>query len=97
MEISLFERLIKNDFQYSQLKKQHRMRPEISRTLMPHFYADLQDDESVSRLDNVRGMKKNIFFINHKALEDGDGDSTTHKNTLEAKWAVELADYFLKV
>uniref|UniRef100_A0A915DE83 RZ-type domain-containing protein n=1 Tax=Ditylenchus dipsaci TaxID=166011 RepID=A0A915DE83_9BILA len=38
LEISLFERLINNEFPYRALAKQHRMRPEISRTLMPHFY-----------------------------------------------------------
>lgn len=42
LNISLFERLVNNGFKFTQLQKQHRMRPEISRALMPHFYADLE-------------------------------------------------------
>lgn len=42
LEISLFERLIINGYPYKSLKQQHRMRPEISRTLMPLFYPDLK-------------------------------------------------------
>jgi superfamily I DNA and/or RNA helicase len=42
LEISLFERLIKNQYPYKALENQHRMRPEISRTLMPHFYQNLK-------------------------------------------------------
>lgn len=47
-DVSLFERLIKNQFPYRMLNNQHRMRPEISRTLMPFFYEELQvSDEAV--------------------------------------------------
>lgn len=42
LDVSLFERLINNDFPYRMLKKQHRMRPEISRALMPFFYEELE-------------------------------------------------------
>ncbi len=73
------------------------MRPEISRTLMPHFYKDLEDDVSVESMEDVRGMKKNVFFINHSSPEAGSGDTKSHKNTVEARWAVELASYLLKV
>ncbi len=97
MEISLFERLIKNGFQYSQLRLQHRMRPEISQTLMPHFYKDLEDHESVESLKSIRGMQKNVFFIKHGCPEANEVDTKSHRNTMEARWAVELARYLLKV
>jgi superfamily I DNA and/or RNA helicase len=42
LEISMFERLVMNGFEYRQLSTQHRMRPEISATMMGHFYANLQ-------------------------------------------------------
>lgn len=40
-DVSLFERMINNRFPYIMLTKQHRMCPDISRTLMPHFYPKL--------------------------------------------------------
>lgn len=36
-DVSLFERLINNNFEHAVLKQQHRMRPEIADTLMPFF------------------------------------------------------------
>lgn len=42
LEISLFERLIENKYPYKMLENQHRMRPEISRVLMPYFYPNLR-------------------------------------------------------
>lgn len=55
MEISLFERLIKNDVQHYQLKEQHRMRPCISSLLVPHIYEELFDHSSVKKYENVKG------------------------------------------
>lgn len=46
-DVSLFERLIRNRFPYRMLKNQHRMRPEISRTLMPFFYEELEVSHNV--------------------------------------------------
>lgn len=42
LDWSLFERLIKNGYPYKTLVEQHRMRPEISQTLMPMFYKNLK-------------------------------------------------------
>ena len=46
LEISLFERLVKNQFPHVVLQEQHRMRPEISK-IMRHIYPDLKDHLSV--------------------------------------------------
>lgn len=55
LETSLFERMIKNNLPYSQLKQQHRMRPCISSLLVPHIYKQLIDHPSVSQYEPVKG------------------------------------------
>ncbi|XP_059169638.1 NFX1-type zinc finger-containing protein 1-like [Physella acuta] len=94
LEISLFERLIKNNVPHVVLKEQHRMRPEIS-TIMKHIYPALEDHASVSLYDHVRGVEKDIFFINHKEKEARVEDTKSKANTHEAKFAVALCRYFL--
>ena len=49
LDVSLFERLINNGFEYVKLLEQHRMRPEISKVVRNEFYPDLQDHFSVQR------------------------------------------------
>ncbi|KAH7708252.1 NFX1-type zinc finger-containing protein 1-like protein [Aphelenchoides avenae] len=95
-DVSLFERLIKNQFPYRMLKNQHRMRPEISRTLMPFFYPELEDDASVHGRDNVLGMQKNMVFINHNAPELMDNEVKSHSNPFEAEYAIRLAIYVMQ-
>uniref|UniRef100_A0A914XBR8 NFX1-type zinc finger-containing protein 1 n=1 Tax=Plectus sambesii TaxID=2011161 RepID=A0A914XBR8_9BILA len=96
LEISLFERLVNNNFPYATLTNQHRMRPEIARSLMPHFYEELQDDESVSHYPHVRGVGKDMVFINHSAPERTDAEIKSHSNQFEAEFAVHLARYLLQ-
>lgn len=55
LEISLFERLIKNQIEYFQLKQQHRMRPCISSLLVPHIYKQLLDHPSVTEYEDIKG------------------------------------------
>lgn len=59
LDVSLFERMIRNGLPYYQLKVQHRMRPSISSLLVPHIYKELRDHESVQRYDDIRG---NTYF-----------------------------------
>jgi hypothetical protein len=56
LEISLFERMIKNGLPYHQLKVQHRMRPCISSLLVPNIYKELRDHPSVKEYDDIKGM-----------------------------------------
>ncbi|KAK0044972.1 NFX1-type zinc finger-containing protein 1 [Biomphalaria pfeifferi] len=94
LEISLFERLIKNKVPHVLLKEQHRMRPEISK-IMRHIYKNLEDHESVTRYENIDGVSKNIFFINHKELESRVDDTKSKANKHEAKFVTALAKYFI--
>ncbi|CAF3403136.1 unnamed protein product [Rotaria socialis] len=96
MDVSLFERFIKNNFPNVRLNMQHRMRPEIAR-LMKHFYDDLDDHISV-KTDRpaVRGINNNVFFINHSNMETTVADGSSKRNEFEAKYVIALATYLRK-
>jgi hypothetical protein len=53
------------------------MRPEIADLMrIPDFYPSLQDHPIVYQYPRVKGMKSNMFFINHNYNEDGGEDVT---------------------
>ncbi|CAC5419178.1 unnamed protein product [Mytilus coruscus] len=95
IDISLFERLIRGRFPYKRLEYQHRMRPLISKLLVPHIYRTLNDDQSVFEYENVKGTKCNMFFLSHSVFEDKDREelSRSHKNTFEAMFICKLYRY----
>ncbi|BFZ12700.1 hypothetical protein BsWGS_15739 [Bradybaena similaris] len=94
LEISLFERLIKNRVPHELLKEQHRMRPEISQ-IMRHIYPDLQDHLSVTNYEKIRGVSKNIFFVQHEHKETHLEESLSKANAHEAKFLVALSQFLL--
>lgn len=69
IDVSLFERMINNGMHCPMLKVQHRMRPEISGLISSLIYPDLEDHESVTHLDPVKGVVKNMFFLEHNFPE----------------------------
>ncbi|UJR33622.1 hypothetical protein I4U23_021057 [Adineta vaga] len=96
IDISLFERLAKNNFPNVRLNIQHRMRPEIAR-IMKHFYEDLADHESVrTERAPVRGIDNNVYFINHSNVETTVVDGSSKRNEFEAKYVIALAQYLIK-
>ncbi len=96
LNISLFERLVNNDFPVVTLKIQHRMRPEISRLVSKHIYDGcIEDSESVHKYDNVKGMVHNMFFINHHEYESHDEDESSPFNTHEATFVIYLCKYLI--
>ncbi|KAH3710991.1 hypothetical protein DPMN_070490 [Dreissena polymorpha] len=96
MDISLFERMVRNDVPCVTLEEQHRMRPEISRLLRrERLYPKLRDHESVFKYDQVRGVDFNMQFISHEEEESCSGESTSYCNPHEAKYLAALCKYFL--
>ncbi|CAL1533896.1 unnamed protein product, partial [Lymnaea stagnalis] len=95
LEMSLFERLIKNNIQHVQLRVQYNMRPQIAK-IMKLIYPDLKDHVSVCNLDHVRGICKDVFFIDHrlKSLKI-DSEESHYDNTHEAKYLAALCKYLL--
>ncbi|CAF0779112.1 unnamed protein product [Rotaria sordida] len=96
MDVSLFERFIKNNFPNVRLNIQHRMRPEIAR-LMKHFYDDLEDHTSVKTdRPSIRSIDSNIYFINHSNIETTVADGSSKRNEFEANYVIALAQYLRK-
>ncbi|KAH9507649.1 NFX1-type zinc finger-containing protein 1 [Bulinus truncatus] len=95
LEISLFERLIKNHVPHVTLTEQHRMRPEISQ-FVRYIYPNLIDHYSVTGFEDVKGVNSNVFFLQHSFEESEVNDSTSKSNIHEAKFVVALCKYFLQ-
>ncbi|XP_031766048.2 NFX1-type zinc finger-containing protein 1-like isoform X2 [Galleria mellonella] len=95
LEISLFERMIRNGVHARTLTTQRRMRPTFAELLVPILYDRLDSHPSVYSYTNVRGMADNLYFLDHDVYEDSEGleDSWSHRNTYEAEWCVALANY----
>lgn len=104
---SLLERLSSSGFPMSQLNVQRRMRPDISaliRCLIFHalyapqlilprhtLYRNLQDHEHVTAYPPVRGVARNLFFIDHSHPERGGGDDAVSKyNEYEVCGAIDM-------
>ncbi|KAL9958948.1 hypothetical protein ACROYT_G036026 [Oculina patagonica] len=95
LDVSLFERMVNVGVECERLSVQHRMRPEIA-ALMRHIYEDLENHESVEKYEDIKGIKKNMFFISHTHLEKSCEDSHSHVNEHEAKFLVALCRYLLQ-
>ena len=70
LDVSLFERMIKNGMQFSRLCLQHRMRPQIAK-MLDHIYVEpkLQNHESVLNFEDIKGVERNLFFVDHNEKE----------------------------
>ena len=95
LDVSLFERMVNVGIQCETLNVQHRMRPEIS-ALMKHIYDDLENHESVEKYEDIKGMKKNMFFISHNYTEVSCYQSHSHVNEHEAKFLVALCRHLMQ-
>ncbi|XP_022808817.1 NFX1-type zinc finger-containing protein 1-like [Stylophora pistillata] len=95
LDVSLFERMVNVGVQCEMLNVQHRMRPEIA-ALMKHIYDNLENHKSVEEYEDVKGIKKNMFFINHNHMEESSDQLHSHVNKHEAKFSVALCRYLLQ-
>ncbi|XP_061715963.1 NFX1-type zinc finger-containing protein 1-like isoform X1 [Cydia pomonella] len=96
LEVSLFERMIRNGVHSRRLGVQHRMRPEIAALVSPHIYPDLQNHRSVEDFPPVRGVAHNLFFFSHNYMEQHEDENSTRTNTLEADFTLRLANYLMQ-
>jgi hypothetical protein len=96
LDVSLFERLVRNGFPHATLEFQHRMRPEIAQLVKPHIYTTLSNHPSVEDYPDVRGVSTNLFFISHQHEEKEDENLMSHSNAHEASYLVNLCKYLLQ-
>ncbi|KAK9557283.1 hypothetical protein V6Z88_005020 [Aspergillus fumigatus] len=94
LDVSMFERLVKNKIGYVTLRRQRRMVPEIRRLLEP-IYGELQDHQSVFRRPKVPGMADvRSFFFSHSWPESSDSLSSKY-NVMEAEMIVGFFVYLV--
>jgi len=98
LNISLFERMVKNSVEYNMLVKQRRMIPEIRRLLRPIYQNAIEDHASVlvsANRPDVPGMGGvNSFFFSH-AWEEQRDDQMSCINRDEADMIVGLVEHLV--
>ena len=94
--ISLFERLIRNDFNFITLDVQMRMKSDICDLVRGTIYTTLKDGANVASYPTVKGMSVSFFCVNHSHPESvGDGE-TSKENLFEAEYIVQLCNHLIK-
>ncbi|KAH7096945.1 P-loop containing nucleoside triphosphate hydrolase protein [Auriculariales sp. MPI-PUGE-AT-0066] len=102
LNVSLFERLVKAGYPHSTLKKQHRMRPEISDLVRHLSYQNLVDADGTRGRPNLRGITDNVVFITHLHPEDelegvaearDCGAKSSKQNTFEVQMVLKIIKY----
>ena len=80
LDVSLFERMVKNGMPFERLRLQHRMRPEISK-MLDHIYSNpkLENHESVLNFENIKGVNRNMYFVDHDESEVGSRNAIPPK------------------
>lgn len=62
--------MVNNDVPCYTLGEQHRMRPEIASLISPAIYPNLKNHISVHHREHIRGVTRDVFFLNHKMYEN---------------------------
>jgi hypothetical protein len=106
LDISLFERLVSSNpspmscgLPFSTLETQRRMHPSISRLVQETMYPKLKDSPSVQGYPDVIGMRKRLFWWDHRKAEGGlssDAMSTSHWNGHEIEMTVALLNHLVQ-
>ena len=82
---------------HHQLEHQHRMRPEFAELITPSIYERLFNDKCVYDYPNIKGLDKNLFFLNHDNRESKDcRTEKSWMNDYEAKFLVAFARHLIK-
>ena len=97
LDISLFERLVNNKFPCVTLKVQHRMRPEISKIVSSEIYnGTLEDAPTTEQYCDIKGMKHNLYFVDHTESETPNEELKSPANDHEAAFLAHLCRYLLQ-
>jgi len=106
LDMSLFERLVlpPSDggprMPLSVLETQRRMHPSISNLIRTTLYSTLKDGGSVSEYPEVVGMRKRLFWFDHKHPEVKQGEngvlSTSQSNDFEVSMVAALVGHLVR-
>ncbi|KAE8354048.1 hypothetical protein BDV28DRAFT_96047 [Aspergillus coremiiformis] len=106
LDRSLFERLVEPDddigvrLPFSTLETQRRMHPSIAQLVRNTLYPRLQDAPSVGQYPEVAGMRKRLFWLDHRRPEGNasmqDAMATSHWNDHEIELTLALVNHLLR-
>lgn len=106
LDVSLFERLVNPDegtgvrVPYSTLETQRRMHPSIAQLVRETLYPRLEDALSVSQYPDVSGMRKRLFWLDHRHQEGdsskNDALGTSHWNSYEVEMTIALVNHLVR-
>ncbi|XP_078492462.1 NFX1-type zinc finger-containing protein 1-like isoform X2 [Ciona intestinalis] len=93
--ISMLERLIQCGIPSHSLNKQYRMSPNIADLLRPCFYPELTDNLVTLDEMKIKGIRSNVFFVNHNEDETLDHYGKSKVNYYEAEYLLGLCKFLL--
>lgn len=103
LDESLFERLANERFDnnekfpIAQLDTQRRMHPSISTLVRETLYPKLRDHPDTSDIKKhpgVAGIRRRLFWLDHRNMEDSVGDSESNSKTNE--WEADMVVALVK-
>lgn len=102
LNVSLFERLIKQGHHFTTLQEQHRSHPDISQFSRLLAYEELKDMPKTLNREKIRGLKERVIFVNHEHPEElldnvidrrDPSSKASKKNTFEADMVLKTVKY----
>lgn len=97
LNVSLFERLIKQGRPFTTLQEQHRSHPDISHFARILAYDGLKDSPKTLEREAIRGLSSRVVFVHHEHPEEEMGDHTDrHEPGSRSKRNIHEARMILK-
>lgn len=102
LNVSLFERLIRQGHQYTTLQEQHRSHPDISQFSRLLAYEELKDMPKTLDREKMRGLQERVIFVNHEHPEEqldnvvdrwDPSSKASKRNTFEADMVLKTIKY----
>lgn len=98
LNVSLFERLVRNNVPYTMLNRQRRMAPEL-RYIVQKYYPGLKDHplvQDIAKRPLIPGMgSRRSWFFTHEWPEETDADNSKF-NHKEAEMIVAFMKYLIQ-
>ncbi|UKZ95690.1 uncharacterized protein TrAFT101_010512 [Trichoderma asperellum] len=102
LNVSLFERLIRQGHQFTTLQEQHRSHPDISQFSRLLAYEELKDMPKTLDREKLRGLRERVIFVHHEHPEEqldnvvdrrDPSSKASKKNTFEADMVLKTVKY----
>lgn len=102
LNVSMFERLVRQGHPYTALQEQHRSHPDISHYARLLAYENLEDSTKTLSLKPVKGLRSRVVFMHHEHPEDDmqtiadrrdQGATRSKRNVFEARMVLKTVRY----